>query len=184
MPVLNEPYQHRACLACGKRIPRWTDAKATPASRVFCGNACGNHYRRRAKGRVTKGVAQNVKKRPINRAPFESVYVTEPRPEYPRCKACGRPYPRTSPAEQFCSTRCAEYVPLPPRKPDGEWFIVAGPVDYCDGCGLAVTPQKPHGFLSLVRGKDGHLYCRECRPMRADRKAANNDAAEPIKRAA
>ena len=53
MPVLNEPYQHRPCLACGKRIPRWTDGKATPASRLFCGNACGNHYRRRAKGRVT-----------------------------------------------------------------------------------------------------------------------------------
>jgi hypothetical protein len=77
MPVLNEPYQHRACLACGKRIPRWTDGKATPASRLFCCNACGNPYRRRVKGRVTKGVAQNVKKRPINRAPFESVCVTE-----------------------------------------------------------------------------------------------------------
>src|SRR3954453_11360898 len=110
---MNEPYKHRACLACGKRIPRWTDGKATPASRVFCGNACGNHYRRRTRGRVAQGVAQNVKKRPINRAAFESVYVTEPRPEYPPCKACGRPYLRTSPAEQFCSTRCAEYVPLP-----------------------------------------------------------------------
>ena len=126
MPALNEPYQHRACLACGKRIPRRTDGKATPALRVNCGSACGNHYRRTAKGRMTKGVAQNVKKRPINRAPFESVYVTEPRPEYPPCKARGRHYLRTSPAEQFCSIRCAEYVPLPPRKPDGEWFIVAG----------------------------------------------------------
>src|SRR5882672_714232 len=157
MPALNKPYQHRACLACGKRIPRWTDGKATPASRLFCGNACGNHYRRWAKGRVTKGVAQNVKKRPINRAPFESVYVTEPRPEYPRCKACGRPYLRTSPVEQFCSTRCAEYVPLPPRKPDGEWFIVAGPVEYCDDCGLAVTPRKRQGFLAPVRAMDGHF---------------------------
>jgi predicted nucleic acid-binding Zn ribbon protein len=121
MPVLNEPYQHRAGLACGKRIPRWTEGKAAPASRVYCGNACGNRYRRRAKGRVTKGVAQNVKKRPINRAPFESVYVTEPRPEFPRCKTCGRPYLRASPAERFCSTLCAEFLPLPPRKPDGEW---------------------------------------------------------------
>jgi predicted nucleic acid-binding Zn ribbon protein len=121
-----EPYKHRVCFACGKRIPRWTDGKATPASRVYCGNACGNHYRRRGKGRVTKGVAQNVKKRPINRAPFESIYVTEPRPDYPPCKACGRPDMRTSPAERFCSNRCAEYIALRPRKPDGEWFIVVG----------------------------------------------------------
>ena len=131
---------------------------------------------------TTERVAQNVKKRPINRAPFESVYVTEPRPEYPRCNACGRPYLRTSPAERFCSTRCAEYVPLPSRQPDGEWFIVAGPVDYCDGCGLAVTPRKPQGFLAPVRAMDGHLHCRECRPMRADRRVADDDAIEPIKR--
>jgi hypothetical protein len=31
---------------------------------------------------------------------------------------------------------------------------------------------------------DGHLYCRECRPMRADRKAARDESAEPIKQAA
>jgi hypothetical protein len=35
---------------------------------------------------------------------------------------------RTSSAERFCSAHCAEYVPLPPRKPDGEWFIVVGPM--------------------------------------------------------
>jgi predicted nucleic acid-binding Zn ribbon protein len=184
MPALNKPYQHRACLACGKRIPRWTDGKATPVSRVFCCNACGNHYRRRTRGGVTKGVAQIAKKRPINRAPFESVYVTEPRPEYPRCNACGRPYLRTSPAERFCSARCAEYVPLPPRKPDGEWFIAAGPLDYCDGCGLAVVPRKRQGFLAPVREMDGHMYCRECRPMRADKRVANDNSAKPIKRAA
>jgi hypothetical protein len=39
----------------------------------------------------------------------------------------------------------------------GHRFIVAGPVDYCAGCGLAIAPMK--GGLLLPRRKNGQLYC-------------------------
>jgi hypothetical protein len=159
-----EPYQHRACLACGKRIPRWVDGKETSASKLFCGDSCGRFYRR---GHPTKGVRQNAKKEQVNRASVGPVCATEPphREKYPTCEACGRTYRRSAPDDRFCCARCAAYVPLAPRKRDGEFFIVAGPVDHCDDCGLAITPRKPDGFLLPYRALDGRLTCLECRPV-------------------
>ena len=39
-------YVHRSCLACQKRIPRWTDGKPTPKSKLFCSAACRSFHRR------------------------------------------------------------------------------------------------------------------------------------------
>jgi hypothetical protein len=61
----------------------------------------------------------------------------------------------------FCSDRCRDYVPPPPRAVDAEWFIVAGPVDFCVECGLAIMPRKPHGYITPFRHEDG-LHCLEC----------------------
>jgi hypothetical protein len=70
--------------------------------------------------------------------------------------------------------RCRDYVPHGPRKVDGQWFIVADPVDYCHGCGLAITPgaHAPRNtaasasFIMPYR-IEGHLYCnRTCVPSK------------------
>ena len=39
-------YVHRSCLACQKRIPRWTDGKPTPKSKLFCSAACRQFHPR------------------------------------------------------------------------------------------------------------------------------------------
>jgi hypothetical protein len=130
-------YEHRACKACGKRIPRWTDGKLTPAARVFCNKSCGSFYRRL---HPVKGGAQTPKKRPIPSAFLEPVRAVVGRSEFGPCE------------------RCRDYVPLPARKVDGEFFIVAGPVDYCSACAMAIMPRKPHGYITPYR-KDGRLYC-------------------------
>jgi hypothetical protein len=83
-------YVHRTCKACGKRIPRWTDGKPTPKSRVFCDKSCGAFWRRMhpeksTEGRPGKVVAENRKKVPVNRPLLEP----EDRPKYAPCKACG-----------------------------------------------------------------------------------------------
>jgi hypothetical protein len=84
--------------------------------------------------------------------------VAEGQAEYGPCQTCGRMNRISTPGPLFCNGRCRDYVPLRPRKPDGDWFIVAGPVDYCAACATAVTPRKPHGDLTPHR-KYGRLYC-------------------------
>ena len=148
-------YQHRACLGCGKRIPRWIDGKQTPSSQQFCSPGCGRFYRRL---HPVKRGRRNAKKDPILRAFVEPVLAVEGRPEYHPCRACGRAI-RTELV--FCNDRCRDYVPLPPRKPDGEWFVCAGPVEYCSGCGSAIVPhQLPYRVA-------GELICRACKAAHA-----------------
>ena len=162
-------YQHRACKACGKRIPRWTDGKPTLAARLFCSPKCGQFYRRL---HPVKRGRQNAKKEPISSALPGSVRLTEGRSEYGPCQGCGRMQRITASGSLFCNDGCREYVPLPARKPDGDWFIVAGTVDLCHGCGLAISPRNPQGFLTPYRRGDGHPYCsRECSAAAADERA-------------
>jgi hypothetical protein len=59
----------------------------------------------------------------------------------------------------YCNDRCRDYVPLPLRLPDGDYFIVAGPVEHCAACRMVIMPSKPHGYIMPCRGKDGRLYC-------------------------
>jgi hypothetical protein len=67
----------------------------------------------------------------------------------------------------YCNDRCRNYVPLSPRKPDGDWHIVAGAVEYCAACRMAIMPSKPHGYIMPHRGEDGLLYCGPvCRQAR------------------
>jgi hypothetical protein len=148
-------YEHRACKACGKRIPRWTDGKLTPAARVFCNKSCGSFYRRL---HPVKGGAQTLKKRPIPSAFLEPVRAVVGRSEFGPCESCGRPCQIEPGKPTYCNERCRDYVPLPARKVDGEFFIVAGPVDYCSACAMAIMPRKPHGYITPYR-KDGRLYC-------------------------
>jgi hypothetical protein len=165
-PVADDTrYKHRSCLACGKRIPRWQGGRATRADRVFCSEACAKFSRRRNGGSApSKGVRDNVKKVPEKRAFLEPVRATEDRPDYAPCEACGRNC-RIEPGEPaFCSEQCRSYVPLPTRKANGAWFIVAGPVNFCAACGLAITPT--HGQLTPWR-RGSALYCSaDCRRAR------------------
>jgi hypothetical protein len=41
----------------------------------------------------------------------------------------------------------------------GNWHTVAGPVEYCAACRMAIMPRKPDGYITPYRGKDGLLYC-------------------------
>lgn len=173
-------YEHRACLACAKRIPRWIDGKETPKSRRFCGNACSSFYRKiyglsRPPARGVAGVSLNAKKEPINGGLKGTFLVIDmlggPKIPFRPCDTCGVTYPIGSAGRRFCSDRCEAFVPLPPRKPDGNWYIVAGPVDYCEGCGLAITPEKPFGYIVPFRQPDRTLLCRECHNQK---KEANN----------
>ncbi len=168
-------YQHRACKCCGKRIPRWTNGKLTPSSRLFCSSGCGRFSRRMdtLSGRARKREIESIKPafREAAIAPRERI---EGRPEYGPCQACGRLHNLASPNRPFCSARCEAYIPLPPRKPDGEWFIVAGPVDYCSACAMAIGPRKPHGYITPYRNVDGLLFCsRECRTQRKAKSATD-----------
>jgi hypothetical protein len=154
---MNEPYQHKSCLGCGKRIPRWVNGEETPISKVFCDKGCAQ-YARRQKSKLTPQAreATNAKARPVNQGFPAPVFATEGRlRQWEPCAA--------SSAARFCDSRCESYVPYPPRKVDGEWHIVAGPIDCCVGCGLGITPTKLWGHIAGWAGKDG-LYCtRECR---------------------
>jgi hypothetical protein len=142
-------FQQKVQKACGKRIPRWTDGKLTPAAKVFCSLGCGNFYRRL---HPVKGVAQTPKKRPISSIFLEPVRAVVGRPKFGPCQSCGRACQIEAGKPTFCNERCRDYVPYPPRKPDGQWFIVAGPVDTCCACGLAIMPRNPHGFLTPPSG--------------------------------
>jgi hypothetical protein len=162
-------YEHRSCLACQKRIPRWTDGKLTPSTKVFCSPGCGRFYRRMS---VLSGRARERKIEPIKPAFREAVLPPrrsiEGQPEFGPCQACGRPCQIKPDKPTYCNARCEAYVPLPPRKRDGDWFIVVGPVDYCHDCSLAIMPHKPHGFVTPYRGAGGDLFCsHECRKRRA-----------------
>jgi hypothetical protein len=117
-------YEHRSCLACQKRIPRWTDGKPTPKSKLFCGAACRQYHRRLHPVQV---VRETPKKRPSLSALLEPVSAVEGRAEWRECGACGRQTEYRPGQPTFCSERCRVYVPPPPRKVDGDWFIVAGP---------------------------------------------------------
>ena len=41
----------------------------------------------------------------------------------------------------YCNDRCRSYV-RKKYKPDGGWYRVAGPVDYCAGCSMAIEPDS------------------------------------------
>jgi hypothetical protein len=129
--------------------------KRTPVTKLFCSRACGACHRRMHPSAPRSKNAKNV---PVKRAFAEPVLATEGQAEYGPCLTCGRMNRISTPGPLFCNDRCRDYVPLRPRKPDGAWFIVAGPVDYCTACATAITPRKPHGDLTPYR-KDGRLYC-------------------------
>jgi hypothetical protein len=163
---LGDTYQHRACLACGKRIPRWTKTGATPASKRFCNASCGSFHRRTHQG---PHVTEKAKKPLAAQRLLKPVCATEDAPEHAPCRACGRSC-RIRPGEPtYCNETCQAYTPSSARKPNGEWFIVAGPVDYCAGCGLAI--------IGPAWRRDDKAYCSaSCRqpakPMKAPRRSA------------
>jgi hypothetical protein len=103
---------------------------------------------------------ENAKKAPVPQRLSKPVSATEGASEYAPCPACGRSCRKADGAAAYCNDNCRRYVSPPARKPDGEWFVVAGPVDYCAGCALAIGPAKP------PRRRDGALYCRECADAR------------------
>jgi hypothetical protein len=168
-----QEYQHRVCkCGCGKRIPRWTDGKATPKAKLFFDAKCAAYYRRMHPAKPPewhqgKGRTEIDDSRPIPSALESRLARVEaspraplqPKADYEACRACGRQQPIAPGQPTYCNDRCRAYAPLPPRKPDGEWYVVAGPVEYCAACAMAIMPTKPHGYVLPYRGKDGQLYC-------------------------
>jgi predicted nucleic acid-binding Zn ribbon protein len=118
---------------------------------------------------------------PVGHQVGRSGHGQAPGPEYHPCRACGRTVRMTL---EFCSDRCRDYVPLGPRKAGGEtrrdagpeWWIIAGPVPYCDGCGLAIGPDR-QGLLLPRRMGDGGLRCTDCVPLRHPKGARKTEAA-------
>jgi predicted nucleic acid-binding Zn ribbon protein len=155
-------YQRKSCLACGRGIPRWVKGKQTPAHQQFCSSACGKFYRRMHR---SEGRASERKKTPAAQRPLEPVLTTEGRWDIRHCKQCRYGFIAKSPDQRFCTDRCAAYVPLPPRKKNANWYIVTGPIDYCHECWFAITPRKPHGFITPWRNTDGMLSCLECHDL-------------------
>jgi hypothetical protein len=177
-------YVHRSCLACQKRIPRWTDGKPTPKSKLFCDSTCSAYYRRMHPSKTpfrgnVKGATENPKKRPDLSALLEPVSVVEGRAEWRECDACGRQSEYRPGQPTFCSERCRAYMPPSSRKMDGEWFIVAGPIDYCSACHMAITARKPHGYLMPYR-LDGQLRCGACDSVKAARKRTEAQTAGSV----
>ena len=117
-----------------------------------------------------KVVRENAKKRPIPSALLEPFSAVEGRSEWRDCEACGRATEYRPGQPTFCSDQCRSYVPRSLRKFDGDWFVVAGPVDYCQSCHMAITPRKPHGYLTPYR-VDGQLRCDTCISNRLVRRA-------------
>lgn len=113
-------YQHRVCkCGCGKRIPRWTDGKLTPKSRVFFAAGCSAYYRKlhpvkRPGGSVPAPTTENAILRPISRAFPEPVSSTSgavsARQQFAPCPVCGR----VQLEGRYCNDRCRDYVPLGP----------------------------------------------------------------------
>jgi hypothetical protein len=154
-------YVHRTCLSCGKRLQRWIKGRENTAK--FCDSGCGSHYRRTHKKTPKTSqmphsdcCAETAQKTLVPQRLEPSIAATEGKPEYRPCRTCGR----TS-REVHCSTRCRDYQPLAARKPDGVWYVAAGPVSYCEGCGLAIVPGRG-GILLPHRCEDGKLRCDEC----------------------
>jgi hypothetical protein len=148
-------YSPRTCPACHQRIPRWKDGKPTPVSKIFCSDACRKYHRRL---HPRKAVREKPKNRPISSAFVEPFCAAEGPPEYGTCEACGRGGVSPTSGTSFCSTRCASYQPAPPRRPDGAWFTVAGPIDHCARCGGAIIPRQD-GLLIPFRNVSGELRC-------------------------
>lgn len=162
-PTLGSP---TPCAWCGKifRLQR--------LAQKFCSSRCQKTGRRSELGAAGARKSRSLDPdtgvggfSPINSNKINSLQRQKPPPtiaQYRCCRSCGRAFELAATKTTNCP-RCNGYVPLPPRKPDGDWFVIAGPVDYCCGCGLAIMPRKPHGFLTPFRGADGDLYCsREC----------------------
>jgi hypothetical protein len=152
-------YVPRDCLACGKRIPRWEGGKQT--TRLFCDSQCSAWHRRthqktRSEGKCTSRVVE-AKDVPLSQPLAAPLSSEVGRPEFHPCKACGR---MVRAALEFCSERCRAYIPLPPRKADGAWHIVAGPVPYCDECGLAIALGR--GGILLPRPDLDGRHCSAC----------------------
>jgi hypothetical protein len=114
-------YQHRECLACGKRIPRWSKDGPTPKSIVFCDRACREYYRRLHPSKTAKSdnphdTSSSDVLRPVKRAlstPLSRVHhlaqerlagigggafaelaaPPESKVKYGPCQTCGRAQP-------------------------------------------------------------------------------------------
>src|SRR5262249_19342264 len=114
-----DEYQHRVCkCGCGKRIPRWTDGKQTPKSRVFFDAQCSAYYRKlppqKSAGSTNPApTTENAILRPIPRAFPKPVCETEGRPaappmaktDYGPCRACGRQQPMVAGQPTYCNDR-------------------------------------------------------------------------------
>jgi hypothetical protein len=170
----NKPYVeyvHRACLACQKRIPRWTNGKSTPKYKRFCSKSCGAFWRRMhpqkpGESCPGKAVAENPKKVPINRVLLGPVLTVEGRPKYAPCKACGYSTAVMPREPTYCNDRCRSYLPKK-YKTDGSWYRVAGPVEYCAACSMAIEPRQ------LPYANDRQLFCNPvCRDGSRKRKRA------------
>jgi hypothetical protein len=107
-------YQHRSCLACRKRIPRWTKGKKTPVTKVFCGDGCRAYYRRT---HPTASRPENAKIVPVTPAFVEPVRAVERPPEHEPCLACGRPCRIVPVQATYCNERCRTYAPLSTAPP-------------------------------------------------------------------
>jgi hypothetical protein len=138
------------------------NGEETPISKVFCEKGCAQYARRqRSKLPTQAREAAKAETEPVNPGFLEPVFALEGRlRKWAPCGACGRAGLKTSLAQRFCDSRCESYVPYPPRKVDGDWYIVAGPMDFCVGCGLGITPRNPWGHIAGWRGKAG-LYCSD-----------------------
>jgi hypothetical protein len=160
MTTVTTGYQHRCCLACRKRIPRWEKGRET--KRLFCDAQCSAYHRKTHQKRPKSGwgsrvaeTTETAQKVPAPQQLSEPVSAVEGKPEYRPCRACGR-----STRDDYCSSRCRDFKPLSDRKADGAWFVVAGPAPFCDDCGLALTPG--HGVLLPRCAADGKLRCDPC----------------------
>jgi hypothetical protein len=101
-------YVHRACKSCGKRIPRWTEGKATPVTRVFCDDACRSYHHRlygqkRPLANTLAGVTETPKKRPVSSAFAEPVCAPIARPEWAPCLVCERMQPAVPGKATYCN---------------------------------------------------------------------------------
>lgn len=171
-----QEYKARACLRCGKPIPRWMNGKQTRPNQLFHSEACGQAHRRMHRYEAR---ASSRKKAPAAQRLLKPKPATEARWDIGRCAHCDSGFVRMSPDQRYCSKRCEDYVPLPPRNVKGPWYIVAGPVDFCEECGFAIVPRPPHGLVTGYRGLDRVFRCLECHDARYPRRTSPaNDNSE------
>jgi hypothetical protein len=108
----------------------------------------------------------------------------------PRWTGVGKARRQVRKDAKFCSPRCAQkasgasgartpfVTAIEPQKPlqhsasteapaeaspsaGSAWRVVAGPVPFCDRCGLAIQPDR-QGLLLPRRAVDGGLRCAAC----------------------